>query len=62
MILDKGDYQIMQRTGLERVTIFRKGEVKPYKQIPAKKDLSVYELEKILELYTMTEANNDNNR
>lgn len=58
MILNKGNYQISQMTGSEKVTIYRRDECKPYKVIPAAKDLTAFDLEKILDLY-VTEANND---
>ena len=59
MILNKGRYQIAQITGSNTVTIFLRGNKKPYKVLPAREGLSVAELEKVLDLYTKQEANNE---
>lgn len=59
MVVNRGRYQIAQFTGEDTVKIYRVGEGKPMKILAAKEGLSVYELEKILELYVGPEVNDE---
>ena len=49
MVVNKGNYQISQLTGENKVKIFKYGA--KIKELASKKDLSYQELLKILELY-----------